>query len=181
MIEKWKVLESKEIISTKLFRLRVDRCELPNKKIMPTYYVSEWPTWVNIVALDEKKNFILVEQYRHASGQVSLEVPGGMVDKNELSEPIQAAHRELQEETGYSSPDLKLIGSHYPNPASQDNMLYTYLALNCRKTSEMNLDPYENIELHLMPKAQVLKKIDSGEINHSLIVASLFMAMRFIE
>ena len=73
---KWKTLESKELFSSGLFQLKSDRCQLPDGRVMPRYYVMDFPDWVNIIPVTEQGEIILVEQYRHASGEIHLELPG---------------------------------------------------------------------------------------------------------
>lgn len=179
-IKKWKTLNSEELCKTPFFRLRKDRCELPNNKIMPNYYVMEWLPWVNIVALTSEKEIILIEQYRHGGGNISVEIPGGSMDPNPGETPLIAAKRELLEETGYSTDQFKLIGSHKPNPAIQDNELHTFLALNCKLVSAPHPDPFEFIRVFTSPIKTTFRMIERGEINHSLIIASLYMAKKHL-
>lgn len=176
----WKTLESKELLTAGLFRLRTDKCEMPDGRIMPRYYVMEFPDWVNIVPVTLDGKIILVEQYRHASGRVHLEIPGGSMDPKSGEEPMRAAMRELAEETGYVPDDIRLVGKHFPNPAMQNNAMWTYVGFGCRKLQEPTPDPYEDIRVVHLPVNEVYDKIRSGEIDHSIVVASLLYAMSFL-
>lgn len=175
MAGKWKTLESKELLATKFFKLRVERCEIGDGRTMPDYYILDFANWVNIVPLTEEGHVILIEQYRHASGKVQLEIPGGMVDRGE--EPQRSALRELEEETGYVPTEIVLAGSHYPNPATQNNQMFTYVAFGCRKEKAPNLDEFEDIRVITKTVPELLELVKSGEIQHSLILASIFKAL----
>src|SRR5207244_57426 len=108
------------------------------------YHVAESPPWVNVVALTPDMQVVLVREYRHGVGQVLLGLPGGGVEKRDES-PLMAIQRELLEETGYGGGQFYEIGQSYPNAASQDNILYSFLALNVQKAQkEQNLDEAEN-------------------------------------
>ena len=144
--DKWKTLASEELFKTEIFRLRRDRCELPDGREMPGYYVMEFPHWVNVVPVTPEGKLVLIEQYRHAAGENMIEVPGGSVDATD-ADPKRAGLRELVEETGYVPEDIRFVGRHSPNPAMQTNHMYTYVALGCRKTREQNLDTFEDIKV----------------------------------
>ena len=173
---KWKQLDSKEIFRTGFFRLRADRCEMPDGRVMPGYYVMEFPNWVNIVPVTDDNQIVLVEQYRHATGEVVLEIPGGAMHMGSDADPKQAALRELMEETGYVPEDVRLLQRHRPNPAMQNNYMYTYIGFGCRKQGEPTPDPYEDIRVVTKPIGELPEMLLSGEINHSIVVASLLYA-----
>lgn len=175
--ESWRVLSSSEIFKTSFIRLRTDRCELPDGRVMPNYYVLEFPDWANIVPVTEDNKIVLVEQYRHATNEVCLEIPGGSTDPHTKEDPKKAAVRELMEETGYVPDDVRLIGVHRPNPAMQNNSMHTYIGFGCRKLHEPKLDPFEDIQVVTKSIPEVVDLIFSGKINHSIVVASILYAL----
>lgn len=177
MIHPWKVLKSTEIFKSSFFRFRRDECELPDKRVMPNYYVMEFPDWVNVVPVTDDGRIVLVEQYRHALGKNVLEIPGGSTHPGQGEDPKKAALRELAEETGYVPEDMRLIGVHAPNPALQTNRMHTYIAFGCKKVAEPDPDPFEDLRTVLLPVNEVIGKVFSGEINHSIVIASLFYAL----
>src|SRR5690606_3102665 len=123
----WKKLQSKYLVKEKWATLRVDTCELPDGRIMDDYYVLEYPEWANAIAITEDNEVLLVKQYRHAAGEVVLEIPGGVVDPGEA--PLEAIQRELLEETGYLFTDIAKICELWPNPATGNNKTHSFLAL----------------------------------------------------
>ncbi len=177
----WSVLGTQDIFKTSFFRLRSDECEMANKKVMPHYYVFEFPDWVNVLPITTDHQVILIKQYRHAVGKFCLEIPGGTTHPGPQKEdPKRAALRELAEETGYTPGDIRLVGKCYPNPALQSNSIWSYVALDCKKTGPQKLDPFEEIEVITVPLNEVFKLIQSGEINHSLVIQAIHMALPFL-
>lgn len=179
-MSKWKILESKVLTKLGLFKVRQDKCELPDGRVMPRYYVVEFPDWVHIIPITEDGKMVLVDQYRHAAEDKFLELPGGTTEPHNGESNGEGALRELEEETGYSG-ELKHIGSHYPNPALQQNKVQVYLAKECKKTKSQNLDPYEDLEVVLLPVKEVFRKAEAGEIGHGLMLASLVLAKPYLK
>lgn len=178
----WEVLSSDELFSHPYFRFRKDRCALPDERIMPAYYVMEFVDWVNVVALTDDGRIVLVNQYRHAAKRRFYEFPGGTLEPDNKDEtPEAAARRELLEETGYAVSRLTYLGLHYPNPGLQDNRMHVFLGTGCRKVSEPKLDTYEDLEVELVDVQDFLQCIEQGRPMHSLMMASLTLALPAIK
>jgi len=175
-MKNWKLIDRWQIFRNKFLKIRVDRCELPDGRIMPNYFVLEFSDWVHVVALDEDKKMIMVKQYRHGTEETTLEIPGGATDPGENEDPMEAAKRELKEETGYVSDSWVKIGKHSPNPALLSNHMHIYLATSCRREFNQELDPHEDIDIELHDLEDILKMAKAGEIRHSLVVAGLMLA-----
>lgn len=173
-MSKWKVLKSKEIFKSKIFRLRSDECELPDGRIMPKYFVFDFLDWVHVIPITKNGEMVTLEQYRHAAGEMFLEIPGGSLDLGE--DALAGAQRELLEETGYASSEWIELPLHFPNPALQSNRMRTYLALNCTKVAEPDLDPFEDLTVTLRTVKDVYAQMDAGKIQHSLMIASLALS-----
>jgi ADP-ribose pyrophosphatase len=147
----------------------VRRSELSKK--IGRFDVIECLNWVNVVAINSEGKMVMVRQYRQGTDEITLEIPGGAIDPGE--DKLVAAKRELQEETGYTSDQWHFIGEVTPNPAFMSNYCATYLALDCKKTHELKLDPFEEIEVEEHPVNDVEGMVANGEIHHALVVAGI--------
>src|SRR4051812_40028013 len=127
--EPWPKRASKKLADYKIFTIRGDTLVSPRTGHEHDFYIIEAVNWVNVVALTTTGQIIMVEQYRHGSTTIELEIPGGMMDPGETA-PIAAGLRELKEETGYEGTNARLIGQIYPNPAIMNNTCYTVLVEN---------------------------------------------------
>jgi 8-oxo-dGTP pyrophosphatase MutT (NUDIX family) len=168
----WKKLESKQIADCRVFKVREDLVVNFNNGKNASFFVVENPDWVNIIGLTKEKEVILIEQFRHGTESVILEIPGGLVDENE--EPELAAKRELLEETGFAPGEMIYLGKSHPNPAIQSNTIFHYLALDCEKTGETNFDEHESVITKLVAQAEIPKLIAEGKITHALAVTGFY-------
>jgi ADP-ribose pyrophosphatase len=171
----WKILESEYLVRAPWAVLRKDRCLMSNGHQVPAYYVLEYPDWVNMVAVTEKGEFILVKQYRHAAGEFVLEIPGGVIDAGET--PLEAAHRELLEETGYVFEEVIELSTLFPNPATSTNRTYSYLMLGGKYKQVQHLDPQEELEVILVTPSELLDGLKKNQFGQALHTAALFYAL----
>ena len=132
--------------------------------------------WCNVVAVTPEREVVLIRQYRFGTEAIELEVPGGNLDPREV--PLDAARRELREETGYEADTITLLGSASPNPALQGNTCHFFLATGARPTGATSFDEHEDIEVVLVPEDRIAELIDGGEIRHSLAVVALERYLR---
>lgn len=165
----WQRKGSEQVADCRVFRVRRDRSTSTRDEGREhDFYVIESPDWVNVVALTPEEEVVLIEQYRHGSGEIILEIPGGMVDAGET--PRESAARELLEETGYAPRELLLLGRARPNPAIQDNWIYTFLARDVTFKSAPAFDSTEHVVSRLVPLASVPRLIADGRITHALVL-----------
>lgn len=174
----WKTLGSTKIVSDRWLHLTADRCALDSGKIIDPYYVMHEKDWVIVFAQTEDARILVVRQFRYAAGVFCSELPGGVVDEGES--PLQAAERELLEETGHSAPDWVAIGSMYANPVRQTNSIHVFFAKGAQLVSEQKLDHGEELTFHLATLGEVERMIDSNEFSHSLHVASFYRVLAFL-
>jgi ADP-ribose diphosphatase len=175
----WKILDSKVLYQRNGMALRIDQCETINGSVFDPY-VIECGTWVNVIALTKKREVVLIKQYRHGVKQVMLEIPAGIMDEDDES-PMLAARRELLEETGYTSEPFIEVGKVYPNPATQNNLTYSFLALDVEQVSQQNLDETEEIEVSLIPFDEFVSLAKEGGLPQALHVSALFFALAYLE
>lgn len=175
-LKPWTIQSSEILINAPFFKMKKDKCTLPNGSIMPGYYVFEFSNWVNVVPVTSSGRIVLIRQYRHATQEITIEIPGGGVDTSD-PDLETAARRELLEETGYSCESIQCLSELTPNPALQSNRIGVYLAIGCTWTQPQNLDPFEDIEVFEAEPPEVLDMLERGEIHHSIVVASLYLAL----
>jgi|SRR3954468_2237023 len=173
MIEPWKTIHSRSLGDFKIFKLRSERKISPRTKVEHDFVVIDCVNWVNVIAVTPAKELVMVEQYRHGSNTVELEIPGGMMDPGETS-PEATGIRELREETGYEGEQHRLLGDVLPNPAIMSNVCYTVLVENCRCIHPVEFDHGEDLMTRLVPAAEIPELIRAGKIRHSLVLVALY-------
>lgn len=175
-IFEWKTIKSEYVIKDRWISVRSDVCEMPDGRIVAPYYVLEYPTWVNVVALTKQKEVILVKQYRHGCQKTIFEIPGGCMEVSDAS-PLEAIKRELLEETGYTSSEFIHTCTVSANPANHDNMTHCFLALNAEMVKEPHLDDTEELKVVTKPLDEVIGMLKNQEFLQALHTSSLFHAL----
>ncbi|MBL7710237.1 MAG: NUDIX hydrolase [Chitinophagaceae bacterium] len=173
---KWKILSSEYLFKDLWFTVRKDRCETPMGKIIDPYYVYEFPTWVAAVPVTEDGRIVMVRQYRHALGEVCIEIPGGCVDDTD-SNPQEAIARELLEETGYSFSSYDYLGKISANPSSNNNLLHMFLARGGKKVAEQKLDANEEIEVVYLTIDELKELLKENKIIQAMHVSCILYAL----
>jgi 8-oxo-dGTP pyrophosphatase MutT (NUDIX family) len=173
VIKPWARTATRYLGDFRIFRLRSDEVVSPRTGGTQEVYVIEVVDWVNVLALTSDRQLVMVEQYRHGSDTVELEIPGGMMDPGDAS-PVASATRELREETGYEGERARVLGRIYPNPAIQNNRCHTILIEDCRLQHAPELDHGEDLVTRLVPADEVPALVAAGKIRHSLVVVALY-------
>ena len=173
MILPWRKISSRPVGDFRIFSLRADLKKSPRTGREHEFYVMDSADWVNVVAVTPDQQMVLVEQYRHGTDTVELEIPGGVMDAGDAS-PEEAGCRELREETGYEGERARIIGRVFPNPAIMSNTCFTILVENCRLAGPVQFDGGEDLITRLVPVAEAAGLVAAGKIRHSLVIAALY-------
>jgi len=174
----WKQTASTTIVSDTWMHLTADRCELPDGVTLDPYYVIHERDWVHVLAVDADGQFVLVRQYRYAADAVCLEFPGGVVDAGE--QPLDAARRELQEETGCTAAQWQSLGSMFANPARQVNRVHVFIARDLRQGTAQP-ESSEDLECIRLPIDEVPAAIARGEFSQALHIASYYLGLQQLQ
>lgn len=173
----WRVLKSEYLIRRPWLTARRDAVEYPDGRVNDEYYVLEYPDWVNVIALTTDGQMVMVRQYRHGIGRMSLELCAGVVEDGET--PLEAARRELEEETGYVGGEWEEGVAMCANSSTTNNLTYNFMARGVVPSGTRHLDATEDLEYVLMTPEEVKKRMDEGgEILQATMLAALW---RFFE
>ena len=170
--KKWKVLKSEYLFKRPWLTARKDEVQLPDGRINPEYYILEYPDWVNIIAFTKDGQMILERQYRHGLGKTCYELPCGVVEAGEA--PLEAAKRELLEETGYAGGVWQEWMTLSPNASANSNLVHCFLARDVEKVAEQDLDPTEDIAVSLHSEAFVRDLLADNQVMQAQMAAPLW-------
>ena len=173
--EPWPIITTEPGPELPLVTVRFDTVRNPRTAKEIRAVVLDSPDWVNVVALTPERRLVVVRQYRFGIGNVTTEVPGGLIDTGESH--ADAAVRELREETGYTTETWTYLGASEPNPAVYSNLLHHWLAEDVKATHPLELDDGEDIVVDTMALDEVRGAVQSGAIRHSLVIAALARVM----
>lgn len=171
-VQPWVIGAQRELFRTHLFTLyehqahSVDDTEKKGK-----FYYFDMPKFVNVIAITREQKVVMVKQFRHGIADMSLEIPGGLVDAGE--EFLHAGVRELREETGGVGSFATQIGVVDVNPAIQNNQCATILVTGV-ELHEQALDHNEEIDIVLVDVDDIPKMVANGTIRHSLVIAAFY-------
>jgi hypothetical protein len=167
----WQQLSKETLAEYEIFS--VARCKLknPSNNKSGDFYVIDCNDWVQVIAETSDGHIVMVNQYRFGSRKLSLELPGGMVEHGE--NVIEAAQRELEEETGFCGKPARVIATLYPNPAIQTNILNVVLIKNCTKQKNTHFDEFEDLTTSLLTKQNLIEAVTGGEISHCITIAAI--------
>lgn len=170
--EKWKTLSTEYLFQRPWLTARRDVVRLPNGVVNPEFYVLEYPDWINVIAITTDGKFVMERQYRHGLDEVGTELCAGVVEEGE--EPIEAAKRELYEETGFVGGEWSLMCVISGNPSVTNNLTYCYLAKGVTPSGSRQLEETEDIVVRLYTEEEVWGMLLNDEFKQALMVAPLW-------
>jgi len=176
---KWKTLDSDYLFKEDWFTVRKDTCERTDGKIIDPYYVFEFPEWVTALAVTADGKVLMVRQYRHALGEVGIELPGGCVDKTDENFE-DAIRRELLEETGYAFESAHYLGKISANPSTNSNLMHMFVATGGRRIKEQDLDENEQIDVLEISFEELITLIEEKRINQAMHISTILYALRYL-
>ncbi len=170
--KRWEVLASEQLHDCAVFGVSRLLSRSPRDGGRHAFFRIDATDWVNVVPITEAGELVLIRQFRHGADEITLEIPGGMVDPGET--PGAAAARELLEETGYRAAELTAIGDSNPNPALFRNRLHSFVARGCEWVAEVRNEGNEETVVEVVPRVDIPRLVREGSIDHALVLAGLY-------
>jgi 8-oxo-dGTP pyrophosphatase MutT (NUDIX family) len=169
---RWRETSCQHLVDCRIFEVERSEAESPVDGSIHDFYRVRSTDWVQIIPLTYADEVVMVRQYRHGSSSIVLEIPGGLIDAGE--DPGEAAIRECLEETGYQATTVHALGAVNPNPAIHVHKLHSFFARDVKKAADVQNTPTEITEVELVPLAALADRLRRGDIDHSLVVATLW-------
>lgn len=177
-LRRWKVLKEEDISPSKYFPLYKQKIKYPNGKIEEDFYISKLGDVATTIALMADKKVLIVRQYKHGFGDITIEFPAGRIKKGEV--PLDCAKRELLEETGYRAKQYIPIGLVCPSPTKDTAKVYGFIALELERINDPILEPtfdsYEEIEILEYTLSEIKQLIKNNKMRGSDAIALLTLA-----
>ena len=168
----WEVLGSEYLFRRPWLTARKDHVRLPSGEELEDFYVLEYPEFCNIIAITPEGKFVMERQYRHAQRLTAYEIPAGCVEEGES--PLEAAKRELYEETGYTGGTWSHLMTISPNAGACTNCSHTFLAVGVEQTDRQHLERTEDIRVCLMSEEEVRRMLGNDEFHQAMMAAPLW-------
>ena len=177
-LQSWITLESRSVLSDRWINLLAEKCQTSEGVEVAPYYVLDYSDWIHVVALTPEGRIVLTRQYRQGVRAFSVELPGGNMQDGET--PVEAAARELAEETGYAGEPGQMIATNWVNAASHRNSVHTILIRGARKTQAPRADPAEIVDAFEVSWNEAMELALRGGIQAALHVASILLAQQHV-
>jgi len=164
-----RIIKKRTVYRGKSIDLRVDVVRLPNGKLATREFIDH-PGAVGIVPFLDRDTVVMVRQYRHPVGEVTLELPAGKLDPGESV--LTCLRRELKEETGYTAKKISPLLTYWPTPAFANEVLHLYIAEGLR-AGRMRTDEDEFLQCVTVPFKKALEMVRRGQIQDSKTVVGI--------
>ncbi len=170
-MSRWVKKDSRVVARSTLFTLKEDEVVMPDgtERTYTMFYIPDFAAVLPIFG----DRFVMVKNYRYPVDKRVLELPAGLIDEGE--EPIEAAERELEEETGYLLKDPEKLYEYHPIASLNDQKAHLFLG-EAEKGGAMDHDPGEDMEVALVPIKEMYDKLDNGELSHPHTMIALYRA-----
>ena len=181
----WELVRTEHIIQNEWIDLRVNAYRFPNGQVYEPFYCYSRRDYVVIVATDTDGRYICVRQFRQGIREVTTEFPAGGIERTDGQEygsktsaesALDCAKRELMEETGYASDEWEHLITIPSNATVSDNYAYVFMAKNCRKAGDQNLDETECLNVETHTAAEIDTMIHTGKFQQSAHVMAWLLA-----
>lgn len=167
----WKLVNRKKVFASRFVNVYEDRVELPNGKILDDFTVVEKPSIVMIVATDNDNNVLVLSEYKHGAGAILKTLPGG--HKKDSETAVEAAAREVAEETGYTGGEYEDLGVLYDYPSKDIHKVYVVRAKNIALTTLPRHEETESIQFDVISPEKLKTQIRNGDWQASSAIAAL--------
>ena len=178
--QKWKSLTKDSILVKKpWFEVFEEKVQLPDGKVVPEYYQIEMPQYTTVFAVTVEHKIMVLRCYRHAIGEVTLTMPGGMIEKGES--PLEGIQREFLEETGYVAKDWKSLGEFVGNSTRGCGTYHLFFATEAYSVQEPDSGDLEELKLLLWTPEDVEKAIDDKQVQSLGVLSVLLLGLRCLK
>ena len=161
MSQLWKTRSSKTLLERPpWFDVLVEEVELPGGKVVCDYHQIRMPHYTAVFAVTSEQQIMVMRCYRHAVGEVTLTMPGGMLEEGE--DPLTGVQRELLEETGFVADQWQTLGALWGNSTRGCGIYHLFYASGAYQIQEPDSGDLEDLELLLLTRAQVEKPLIRG-------------------
>ena len=175
--QKWESLTKESILVKKpWFEVFREEVRLPDGKIVPEYFGIEMPHYTAVFAVTEERRIMILRCYRLAIGEVTLTMPGGMIEESES--PLAGIQRELLEETGYKAKEWKSLGAFIGNSTRGCGTYHLFFATGAYSVQEPDSGDLEELELLLWEKQEVEQALDEGQAKSLGVASMLLLGLR---
>ena len=186
----WKEISTEHIVQDEWIDFRRSAYQLPDGSVFEPFYSYSRRDYVVIVASDTDGKYLCVRQFRQGIKEVTTEFPAGGIERTDGREyrsggslaaaenALEAAKRELLEETGYMSEDWKHLLTIPSNATISDNYAHIYMAVNCRKSGEQNLDETEFLNVSKYSAAEIEEMIYRGDFQQAVHIMAWLLARK---